>query len=357
MHNTLRKPNFGYGFAIASAVLFGASTPATKYLLGTIDSWLLAGILYLGSGLGLGLVLTIGHFIPKKIPQVTPFTQIDYIWLALATLFGGVIAPVLLMFGLAVMTAASVSLLLNFETVLTALIAWLLLKEYTNGRLILGMVLIVAGGVILAWSEQSKIESILGAAMVITACLAWAVDNNITRKISTANPLKIVAIKSLVAGSTNVGLAFLLGAQLFNSWAPVLIGTIIGFVGYGLSILCFILGLRHIGTGRTSAAFALAPFIGVIFSIFFLGDTLSSPLILAGVLMFLGLLLHLTEHHAHEHRHESLLHQHQHVHDQHHQHPHQPEHAHGASHSHLHQHTPLLHSHPHYPDIHHRHNH
>jgi drug/metabolite transporter (DMT)-like permease len=251
------------------------------------------------------------------------------------------------MFGLAVMTAASVSLLLNFETVLTALIAWLFLKEHTNGRLILGMALIVAGGVILAWSEQSKIESILGAAMVIAACLTWAVDNNITRKISTANPLKIVAIKSLVAGSTNVGLAFLLGAQLFTSWPPVLIGAIIGFVGYGLSILCFILGLRHIGTGRTSAALSLAPFIGVIFSVFFLGDTLSSPLILAGVLMFLGILLHLTEYHAHEHRHESVLHQH----------PHQPEHAHGASHSHLHQHTPLLHSHPHYPDIHHRHNH
>lgn len=347
---------FGYLYAILAAILFGLSTPAAKYLLGEISPWLLAGLLYLGSGLGLSIVIAL-RYLSQKIYAETPLKKQMWGWLLGATFSGGIIGPVLLMLGLTRISASTASLLLNFESVFTALIAWSIVKEHTDYKLILGMILIVAGGLILAWNGHFYFENLLGSLYIGGACLAWAIDNNLTRFISSMDPLKIVAIKSLGAGITNCALSMLFGAAIPDKIVLLTLGGVVGFIGYGISLICFILGLRHIGTARTSAAFSLAPFIGAAASILFLRDPLSWQLIMAGILMGLGIWLHLREEHSHEHQHESLTHEHKHYHDEHHQHSHQPQDPVGEPHSHLHTHPPLLHTHPHYPDFHHCHTH
>lgn len=357
MQGKIQYHNFGYGYAIISAILFGASTPAAKYLLNEISPWLLAGLLYLGSGLGLTVILIVRSFIVKRSSREADLSYRDYGWLAGATVVGGIIGPVLLMLGLIKTEASTASLLLNLESVLTALIAWIVFKEHTTKRLVFGMLLIVAGGLTLAWQGHVGLGSLIGILFISGACFAWAIDNNVTRKISASDPLKIVAIKSFIAGSTNVVLAVTFGATLSNKLEVLSASAVIGFVGYGLSLICFILGLRHIGTARTSAYFSLAPFVGAALSILFLGETLTAQLIVASILMGWGIWLHLTERHVHEHQHELLVHDHKHFHDEHHQHEHLLTDPVGEPHSHRHEHVPLLHSHPHYPDIHHRHGH
>lgn len=357
MIKLFKDSNFGYFYALTSALLFGASTPVAKYLVGGVNPWLLAGMLYLGSGLGLIITLFIRYLFFKQNHQEANLTGYDYRWLAGSTLFGGILGPLLLMIGLTQTAATTASLLLNLETVLTAIIAWIIFKEHTDKRLVLGMILIVMGGVVLVMGNHAAVNQIMGPLFIAAACLAWAFDNNMTRKISAADPLKIVMIKSLVAGTVNVLLATLFGFGLWNKWPMITLSAIIGFLGYGLSIIFFILGLRHIGTARTSACFSLAPFVGACLALIFLNEPLSIHLILAGILMAIGIGLHLSEHHEHEHTHELLTHAHKHYHDDHHQHEHHPDDPIGEPHTHLHTHQPLRHSHPHYPDIHHRHKH
>ena len=347
--------NSGYLYAIISAVLLGASTPAAKYFLGEIHPVLLAGLFYLGSGLGVLIILSVRHLISSHIAE-SNLKRSDWKWLLIAILCGGIMAPAMLMVGLTRTNAATASLLLNFESVFTALTAWLLFKEHTSRHIIFGMALIISGGFILGWSKSFNVGLVAGMLFIIAACFLWALDNNVTRNISATDPLKIVCIKSLVAGITNTTLAFAIGATLPNH---MLLGmtTFVGFVGYGISLVCFILALRHIGTGRTGAYFSLAPFIGASLAVLFLGEPLTIQLVLAGCLMGWGTWLHLTEYHSHEHLHDELTHDHRHVHDEHHQHEHQPGDPKGEPHSHSHTHERLIHSHPHFPDTHHRHKH
>jgi drug/metabolite transporter (DMT)-like permease len=342
--------------AVFAAILFGASTPAAKFLLGQIDPWLLAGILYLGSGVGIIIILLLQYFFKQHDTKDTAFSKYDWLWLGSATLFGGIIGPVMLMSALVGAGAASVSLLLILESVFTAIIAWTVFREHTDKKLIFGVVLIIAGSFVLSFNFASPVN-LKAALLVIGACFAWAIDNNLTRNISAANPLKIVAIKSTVAGITNTTLALMMGAVLPTDFYVIAISSVVGFLGYGFSLILFVLALRHIGTARTSSYFSLAPFVGACCAIIFLGEPLSWQLILAGTLMGAGLWLHITEQHEHWHEHESLIHDHTHIHDEHHQHEHKTTDPTDAPHSHLHEHAPLLHSHFHYPDIHHRHKH
>jgi drug/metabolite transporter (DMT)-like permease len=188
---------------------------------------------------------------------------------------------------------------------------------------------------------------------VVGACLAWGIDNNVTRKISAADPVVIAMLKGLVAGSVNVALAFLSGASFPNPSILAAAG-LVGFLGIGVSLVMFILALRHLGTARSGAYYSLAPFIGALLAITALGEPVTSPLLVAGVLMAVGLWLHLSEQHEHEHQHEALEHEHSHMHDEHHQHHEGPV---TEPHSHWHRHEPMRHKHPHYPDLHHRHEH
>jgi drug/metabolite transporter (DMT)-like permease len=262
---------------------------------------------------------------------------------------------VLLVFGLAASSAAEASLLLNLESVLTLAIAWIVFKENVARRLLSGAVAIVAGALVLSWPDDATVGIGWGPVLIAGACLAWAIDNNLTRKVSAADPMQIAMLKGLGAGIVNVAIAFMLGARLP---APAMLAGagLLGFFSYGVSLTLFVLALRHLGTARTGAYYALAPFIGAGVAILFLSEPITLPFVAGGLLMALGLYLHLTEQHQHEHVHEPLEHEHVHVHDAHHQHAHAP----GTPpepHVHAHRHARLIHRHPHYPDLHHRHSH
>jgi drug/metabolite transporter (DMT)-like permease len=334
--------------ALGAALLFGASTPLAKLLVGEASPWLVAGLLYLGSGLGLAVVLL---FKRKPSPGIS---RQEMAALAGAVVAGGIAGPALLMWALSRMAASSAALLLNAEAVFTALIAWFVFKENFDRRIALGMVLIVAGAAVL--SGLSPAASLVPALGVLGACLAWAIDNNLTRKASLADPRMVAMVKGLVAGATNTALALAAGAAL--PAAPVLGGAlVVGWLGYGVSLALFVVALRELGTARTAAYFSTAPFAGALLAVLLLGETVTVTLFAAGALMAAGVWLHVTERHAHRHAHEPLEHSHEHEHDEHHAHEHQPPVAPGTRHSHVHRHEPLTHAHVHYPDAHHRHHH
>ncbi len=343
----------GVPLALGAAVLFGAAAPLAKLLMGTVDPWLLAGILYLGAGLGLALV----HWGRPRLGLPTAeaaLNRADLPWLIAVIGFGGLAGPVLLMLGLARTSAASGSLLLNLEGLATMAIAWLVFRENVDRRLLAGAAAILAGAALLSWTGQG-LHLDTGAALIALACLCWGIDNNLTRKLSAADPVQIAMIKGLCAGTVNIALATALGAAL-PAPASIAAGALLGFFGVGVSLVLFMLGLRHLGAARTGAYFSLAPFLGALLSLALFAQPLTPQLIAAGLLMAAGLWLHLAERHDHDHFHPAIEHDHLHRHDAHHQHDHgdlDPR----EPHSHPHRHQPLRHSHPHYPDLHHRHDH
>lgn len=341
--------------ALLSAGLFGASTPAAKWLLGSLSPWLLAGLLYLGSGLGLSAVL-LGRRLLGRTVEEAPIRRPDLPWLAGAVLFGGLVGPVLLMLGLTQTAASSAALLLNLEGLATMAIAWVVFHENVDRRLLLGAFAILAGAMLLSWNGGAMGGLQVGAVFVAGACVVWGVDNNLTRKISGADPMQIAAIKGLVAGLVNVAIG-LSARSALPPLSTFALAAVVGFFGYGVSLICFILALRHLGTARTGAYFSTAPFVGAILSVALFGDRLTIWLALAAALMALGVWLHLTERHGHEHAHEALEHEHAHVHDEHHQHDHGSDDPTGEPHTHRHRHRPLVHAHAHFPDLHHRHGH
>jgi drug/metabolite transporter (DMT)-like permease len=346
----------GITAAMLAAALFGVSTPFSKLLLGHVNPMLLAGLLYLGSGIGLTAWIGLRRFLAKTTTHEARLRRRDLLWLALAILAGGMVAPLLLMFGLSVTPASSASLLLNLESVLTALLAWFVFKENLDRRIFTGIVAILSAGVLLSWQSRPELGVPWGALGIAGACLGWAVDNNLTRKISAADPMQIAAIKGLLAGTVNAVLALVAGATLPK--APEIASAgLLGFLSYGVSLTCFVLALRHIGTARTGAYFSTAPFIGAALSLIVLNEQPSLLFWVAAALMVGGVWLHLTERHVHLHHHQPMVHEHLHRHDEHHQHAHQLTDPPGEPHSHVHQHDELTHSHPHYPDIHHRHRH
>ena len=343
----LRQP--GVLAALFAALLFGAGTPLAKLLLQAVDPWLLAALLYLGSGLGLTLF--------RRLIQAAPvrMERSEILWLVGAIEAGGVVGPVLLMFGLTGMPASGASLLLNAEGVFTALLAWFAFKENFDRRIALGMAAIVAGAAILSWQGQVRITALWPALAILGACLAWGVDNNLTRKVSLTDLTWIASIKGLAAGAVNLILAFALGSKM--PAVPAVAGAmIVGLLAYGVSLALFVVALRNLGTARTSAYFSVAPFLGALLAVT-LGDPVTPKLLVAGTLMAIGVWLHLSERHEHEHVHELLEHDHDHVHDEHHRHQHDPPVAPGTRHTHRHVHEPLTHSHHHFPDAHHRHDH
>ena len=346
--------NPGIAYALLGAALFGASTPIAKLLVGEIGPVMLAGLLYAGSGVGLGLWLAVRGFLWRAAERPR-FARGDYKWLTGAVISGGVIGPALLMFALAASSASSVSLLLNLEGVFTALMAWFVFRENFDRRLMLGMSLIVCGGVILGW-RPGEIATSWPAFAVAGACLCWALDNNLTRKISAGDSVKIAGIKGLAAGTVNLCVAASLGAAL-PAPEVAAAAAVVGLLGYGVSLALFVVALRQLGTARTGAYFSTAPFIGAAASFALLGEAPDAFFWVAAVLMAVGVVLHLTERHRHLHRHEALTHTHPHTHDEHHRHEHDFAWDGAEPHSHTHEHDLLSHSHLHFPDIHHRHSH
>src|SRR5712672_3065770 len=303
-------------YALIAAALFGISTPVAKVLIGSVHPAVLAGLLYCGAGFGIAVLrkLPLGVF-SSRIGSEAALGRSDLPWLAGAIVAGGVVGPLLLMVGLARTDAAAASLLLTLEGVATALMAWFIFHENFDRRIAIGMLCLVAGAIVLSWSGAPTLESALGPLAVIGACVAWGLDNNLTRKISLAGPV------------------------------PALATAVVGFFSYGVSLALFVLALRHLGTARTAAYFSTAPFFGAVLAVGVLNEPVSYQLALAGAFMALGLWLHVTERHEHLHVHDAQAHSHSHVHDEAHQHEHRSEHPAGEPHTHRHVHEPLKHSH------------
>ena len=348
------KTDPGIFAALGAAALFGLSTPVAKIFVESRSPLLLAGLLYLGSGVGLAIILSLRYAGGSRASISWP-RGTELLWLLGAIATGGGIGPYLLMLGLQTTDSASASLILNLEGVLTAVLAWFVFKENFDRRIAAGMALIVAGGVVLSLGPVLWLSGFVGPLAIVGACLAWAVDNNLTRKVSIHDAMSIACAKGLVAGGCNVALALSNGAMLPSATATLQI-TLLGFVGYGLSLSLFVVALRRLGTARTGAYFSLAPFIGAGFALL-LGASPTLTLGIAGLLMGAGVWLHLTETHEHQHLHTLMQHEHEHVHDEHHLHVHADDQPASEPHTHNHTHEPLKHAHPHYPDSHHRHDH
>lgn len=345
--------NAGVASALGAALLFGAGTPLAKLLLDGVGPWMLAGLFYLGSGLGLTLYRLAVRAVPVELPRG------EAKWLAGATLAGGVVGPVLLMVGLTGMPASGASLLLNGEGVFTALLAWIAFRENFDRRIALGMAAIAAGAALLSWPSEVSFSGLWPALSILGACFAWGIDNNLTRKVSLNDATWVASVKGLVAGCVNLGLALAIGDKL--PAMPTLAGALsVGFLAYGVSLALFVVGLRHLGTARTGAYFSVAPFFGAALALAS-GELVTLRLIAAGLLMGLGVWLHLTERHEHGHVHEPMDHEHDHEHDEHHMHDHPDQPGlvlpPGQKHAHRHLHEPIEHAHAHFPDAHHRHSH
>jgi drug/metabolite transporter (DMT)-like permease len=342
-------------YALISAALFGVSTPAAKFLVGSVHPVVLAGLLYCGAGVGIAVLRRVLPSILPGAPEAA-LTRSDVPWLAGAIAAGGVVGPLLLMTGLSSTDAAAASLLLTLEGAATALMAWFIFHENFDRRIALGMALLVAGAAVLSWSGTPTMSTVIGPLAIVGACLAWGLDNNLTRKVSLSDPLQIVELKGLVAGPFNLLLGVSVGAS-FPSISAVAFAGIVGFFGYGVSLALFVVALRHLGTARTGAYFSTAPFLGSAVAVVVLGEAVTAQLVIAGALMAVGVWLHLTERHEHEHVHEPMAHAHPHVHDEHHQHAHSALDPPGEPHTHFHEHGPMRHAHAHMPDMHHVHKH
>jgi drug/metabolite transporter (DMT)-like permease len=344
--------------AVAAALLFGASTPLAKLLVAEMPPPLLAGLLYLGSGIGLGLLLLIRRLasaVSRTGAGTFGIPRSDVPWLIGAIAAGGVAGPLLLMAGLAHTDAAPAALLLNVEGVLTVLIAWLVFKENIDRQIALGMLAIVAGGLLLSWQPGAAGVS-WGALLIVGACLCWAVDNNLTRKVSANDAMLVACLKGLSAGACNTVLGLLLMRSL-PSLRAIEAALAIGFVGYGVSLALFVVALRSLGTARTGAYFSVAPLFGVLIAFVIWPQMPLWTFWLAAVLMTLGVWMHLRERHEHAHSHRSMAHRHLHVHDAHHPHQHDFPWDGTEPHVHPHRHEAMTHRHAHFPDIHHRHEH
>ena len=343
--------------AITAALLFGASAPIAKLLLGNIEPVPLAAFLYLGSGIGLLIFKVFQGFRKEYKKAEAGIKNEDIKWLFGSVLVGGIFAPIILMFSLKNTPASTTSLLQNFEGVSTTLIAVFIFKEAIGKRVWLAVAAITSASILLSWNPDSEWGFSIGALGVLLACVFWGLDNNFTRNISAKDPLITVIIKGIGAGSFSLLLAVLLHNEFPD--LKIIIGSmLLGFFCYGLSIVLFILSMRNLGASRASAFLGTAPFAGALLS-FLLLHELPNILFCAAIpIMIIGAVLLLGEEHIHRHIHDLIEHEHRHNHnDGHHEHEHEHENIKLPEHSHLHKHEVIEHTHAHTPEIHHRHAH
>ena len=338
---------------LLSAVLFGASVPITKRLLPDVRPTLLAGLLYLGGGLAVGWVRLVAG---RRLAEAG-LSRADLPRVLVIVLLGGVVGPLGLVHGLQMVSGVSGALLLNLEGPLTVLVALTVFGEHLGRPAALGAGLVFVGACLLAvpgaGPSQARLPGIL---LLVLACAAWAVDNNVTQGLASKDPWQLVIAKTLGAGSAMVLVGSLSGAP-FPGARLVLAALVLGGLSYGASVLLDAFALRLLGAAREAAFFATAPFAGALLSVPVLGERLGLAQLAAGGAMLLGVALLVRERHGHEHTHEAVEHSHRHVHDEHHRHEHPEGLDPGEPHAHPHRHAPLTHAHAHVSDAHHRHVH
>ncbi len=345
-------------YALIAALLFGCSAPISKLFLGEIEPIPMAAYIYIGSGIGLVVFKIIQNILNKSEKSEAPLRKKDIPWLIGAIIFGGIIAPIILMTSLKITPASTASLLLNFEGVATTLIAVTLFKESADKKVWTAIIIITLSSIILSWDFTGKWGISIGSLGIIAACFCWGIDNNFTGKISAKDPFTIVIIKGILAGSFSLMLAVILKIPM-PSLKIILGAMVLGCFSYGFSIVLFVLAIRNLGSARTSALFGTAPFIGTILSFIVFREKPNMTFIIALPIMILGTILLLNEDHGHEHLHKNITHEHSHNHhDAHHEHEHyKMKVGEKEYHSHEHTHEPMHHTHEHTPDIHHKHLH
>jgi drug/metabolite transporter (DMT)-like permease len=342
----------GYGVGLAAALLFGLSAPASKGLLDHVGPQMLAGLLYLGAFLAIAPLAL--RFRSRREARLRPS---DAPALAGVVVAGGIVAPLLLMFGLARVSGVTGSLLLNLEGPCTLLVGVFAVHEYLSGRSWAGAATIFAASMLLTASGAgSGNGDVVGGVLIVGACVGWAIDNNLTQRLTVRDPFQIVAVKSGVAAAVNIGLALARGESV-DGLAPMAAALGLGALAYGVSILLDAYALRLLGAAREAAVFATAPFAGALLAVPLLGEAWGGVETLSAAVMVVGVALLVGDRHAHVHRHGLLEHDHRHIHDEHHRHEHPPDVDPAEPHSHPHRHEPLVHSHPHVSDVHHRHRH
>ena len=350
MHRTHRWPALRGGLiALIAALLFGVSTPLVQRFGVGVGSFTTAALLYAGAAL-------IGALLRRPIEREARVQRSDAPRLALMALFGAVVGPVALAWGLQRTSGASASLMLTLEAVFTAGLARLWYHETLDRRVTLAMVLLTLGGMALVFDRaEGGASQMLGLLAVMVATAAWGVDNTLSRAVAPRDPGQVVMFKGAIGAIATTLLALVVGEPVPGPW-PALALLAVGATGYGLSLRFYLLAQRAFGAARTGSVFAFAPFVGALFA-FVLGERSGSAWMLAGaVLMAVGIVLHLAESHAHEHEHDEVEHEHAHSHDDgHHLHAHDPLPL--GKHSHLHRHEPTRHSHAHVPDEQHAHRH
>jgi drug/metabolite transporter (DMT)-like permease len=361
-------PPGGVLCGLLAAALFGASAPVAKLLLPSAGPLLLAGLLYVSAGLCLTAFRLLQALRPRRAAsREAPLRRADYFLLSLIVIFGGILGPLLMLWGLARTAGVTAALLLNMEAPLTMLVAVSLFGEQLGRRESVSALLICCGAALLSYRPEQSLTGpggLLGAAALVAACLCWAVDNNLTQRLSLRDPIALVHYKTLLAGSCNLGLAILLGhaqgiSHLFPGPKTLAVTLALGALSYGLSVVLDAYALRILGAAREAPLFATAPFVGALLALPLLGEHLRGQDGAAAMLMIAGVAVLLRARHSHVHTHETMEHEHSHLHDEHHQH----EHSDGLTalpdqpHSHPHRHAPLTHDHPHVSDLHHRHAH
>jgi drug/metabolite transporter (DMT)-like permease len=336
---------------LTAAALFGVSAPIAKVLLGSVQPALLAGVLYLGAALGLWLYKVIA---PRSIEA--PLARTDIWKLAAVILTGGIVAPLLMLLGLSRLTALTGSLLLNLEAPFTMLLA-LVLGEHLGRDGLIAAALIIVGAATLKLVPGTVDTDLMGVLLLAAACLCWAIDNNLTQRLSLRDPFAVVRVKTLGAGIANTALGLFVANGELPGSQPLGAALLLGSLSYGASVVLDAYALRLVGAAREAAYFATAPFVGVLASLLFLGEPFRWIDAIAMVAMGIGVMFLVRERHVHLHTHEPIEHEHVHVHDEHHEHEHAPSQSTGEPHSHTHRHTELSHEHPHVSDAHHRHRH
>lgn len=339
--------------AILAAALFGISSPASKLLLVEVPPTLMASLLYLGAGFGM-LVIKLIQRLSKREQIEAGITKNEMPYVAGMVILD-IAAPICLMIGLTITTSANASLLNNFEIVATSIIALFIFKESIGKRLWIAITLITISSIILTVEDLSSFSFSIGSIFVLLACFCWGFENNCTRMLSLKDPLQIVVVKGLGSGLGSLIIAFVL-KQYTQNTLYLCMSLLLGFVAYGLSIYFYIIAQRGLGAARTSAYYAVAPFIGVILSIIIFDQQITISFTVALVIMVLGAYFAAVENHKHIHIHEELTHEHRHDHnDSHHSHSH--DYVIDGEHSHIHTHEKTKHVHKHTPDMHHSHSH
>lgn len=330
-----------------AALLFGATTPFASRLADDVSAPMLAGLLYLGATVAV---------LPRVVSTPLPhhLMRRGGRRLAVAVIAGGLLGPLLLALGLQRTSAATASLLLNLELAATTVLAALFFREHIGRRIWAGSAIVVAAGIIVGWSDVPELA--FGALFIAASCVFWGLDNCVTAELDTLAPEHITLAKGVIAGTTNVVIALVIGADGLSA-TTILAIVILGAIGYGASITLWVSGARDIGAARGQLIFSAAPFVGVAVAWVGLRDDTTATQLVATAVAAIGVVLVVRSDHQHRHAHDSIDHVHEHDHDAHHRHPHADDVDGGVRHTHRHVHEPLVHAHPHVPDLHHRHRH